>query len=323
MKNLKIKTYYNPKQTLQEDDVHNYSKSPLKPALLLEYLKKNHLIQYFDIEANFKPFSKQDFLIAHNQEYVEGFFKGESKHRDCNGLLGIKWTQQYAESVTYANASLYNAILNSIRNPSDICFSPTSGFHHATPEMGALFCPFSGQVIASMKIYHELGLSGCYIDLDGHFGNSIEDSRKFVKDLDKAIPKDYGNINIRVQHEKYIETFAFYLEVLEQAIIKNKINYIVFCHGADSHEEDDIGHQCSTEEWLLCSTMFYEFIKKTEEKIGNQIPVSLSLFGGYRDDHFESVLSLHTSDLVTCLNILCGHSIAYYPAIKKNLKKQK
>jgi hypothetical protein len=42
-----------------------------------------------------------------------------------------------------------------------------------------------------------------------------------------------------------------------------------------------------------------------------QIPLILSLFGGYRRDDYNSVLSLHTADLVMCLNILCGRKINY------------
>ena len=48
---------------------------------------------------------------------------------------------------------------------------------------------------------------------------------------------------------------------------------------------------------------------------GKQIPLILILFGGYRKDDFNSVLSLHTADLVTCLNILCGGNINYIPEV--------
>jgi hypothetical protein len=51
--------------------------------------------------------------------------------------------------------------------------------------------------------------------------------------------------------------------------------------------------------------------------LGKQIPLTLSLFGGYRKDDYESILSLHTADLVKCLNILCGQNIHYFPKVKE------
>jgi acetoin utilization deacetylase AcuC-like enzyme len=105
------------------------------------------------------------------------------------------------------------------------------------------------------------------------------------------------------------------LEILRNEIIEGRVHYVVFCHGADSHEWDELASQLSTDEWIECSRIVYSFIKETEIKIQGQIPLVLSLFGGYRRDDYDSVLSLHTSDLVTCLNLLCGHKINFVPRV--------
>ncbi|MBU2713175.1 hypothetical protein [Zooshikella harenae] len=296
-------------------ELSDESCSPLKPKLLLEYIQKTGLEGHFEINQSFSPFQNDDFLIAHTPEYVNGFFDGVKPHANCSGVLGINWSEKFASSVRYTNSSLYAAIRHSIVYPENICFSPTSGFHHAIPDSGALFCAFSGQVIASVKIYREFGLSGAYIDLDGHIGNSIEDSRDFVLELNEAVPKGL-NINLTSKHEEYIENLKILLSLLKQEIVSGKIHYVVFCHGADSHEDDDIGNQLTTDEWTLCSEIFYQWVKDIEEVTGKQLPVSLSLFGGYRADDFNSVLSLHTSDLVTCLNTLCGQDIDYKLEVK-------
>lgn len=68
---------------------------------------------------------------------------------------------------------------------------------------------------------------------------------------------------------------------------------------------------------MECSKIVYEWIKQTEKKVKKSIPLTLTLFGGYRRDSFESVLSLHTADLVMRLNILCGADIDYQPIIKQ------
>ena len=130
---------------------------------------------------------------------VDGFFDEGKTSR----ILHVQWTPRYAESVVYQNSSLYRALRHAVMHPGQVSFSPTSSFHHANPSRGALFCAFFGQVIASVKINHEFSLCGAYIDLDGHYGNSIDNSRDFVPDLDGAKSPVCGNINIMSRHEAY------------------------------------------------------------------------------------------------------------------------
>ena len=116
---------------------------------------------------------------------MEAFFSGIEPLAASNMLT---WSRQLADSVRYTNAGLYHALASAVGNRSSVAFSPVSGFHHATPESGDGFCTFSGQVIASVRIFREDKLPGAYIDLDGHYGNSIEDSGGFVKELNQAVP---------------------------------------------------------------------------------------------------------------------------------------
>lgn len=282
----------------------NSSKSPEKPKRLMQYLQEKGLLHNFRIINDFEPFNKEDFYIAHYKEYVDSFFSDELDRRYKN-ILGITWNKEYAETTRYTNASLYNAILSSIDNPDEICFSPTSGFHHAIPQMGAFYCAFSGQVISSVKLYRERKLSGAYIDLDGHYGNSIDNSYDYVSDLHLAIPLEIGNINIESKHSQYITDFKAKIETLKEWIINGKIHYLVFCHGADSCEDDDMGRLLTKEEWLECSNIFYSFIKNLDLIHGIKIPLTLALFGGYNKHDFSKVLDLHTLDLLKCLEYLC------------------
>ncbi|MBN1950920.1 MAG: hypothetical protein JW801_06925 [Bacteroidales bacterium] len=317
MKHPQIKTFYTQKMSLtQEND--NSSQSPEKPKRLIEFLSREGLLEYFNIEDDFTPYEVEDFYIAHTKEYVDSFFSDDLGKR-YKRLLGLTWNKEFADTTRFTNASLYHAILTSIKNPDQVCFSPTSGFHHAIPGKGAFYCSFAGQVIASMKIYREFGLSGSYIDLDGHYGNSIDNGYDFVKDLDKAIPPEIGNINIESKHQMYLDELKERLEQLEKYIVEDKIHYVVFCHGADSHQWDDMGYQLTTDEWIKCSELVYSFIDKLQQKLNRQIPLALSLFGGYRRDDYDSVLALHTADLVMCLNILCGQDITYNPEVKEKV----
>jgi len=312
MRKPQLYTFYNEKMVLVQSD-RNYSKSPQKPRWLLDFLEKNELFKYFNIQKDFQPFAKEEFYLAHTQLYVDSFFAGEKPLSESNSL---EWSPQFAESVCYTNASLYNAIKYALEHPENICFSPVSGFHHVEPSSGMGYCTFSGQVIASVKIFRETGMKGAYIDLDGHFGNSIEDSRIFVEDLNEAVPKGIGNINPGGSHERYISLLKQELDLLEKAVLENRIDYLVFCHGADSHEDDDTRGQCSTQEWLECAHLFYDLVKRLDETRQKPIPLVLCLFGGYRRDDYDSVLGLHTHDLVICLNTLCGQKIAFDWEIK-------
>ena len=307
-----IKVFYNKNQSISRGIASSPSRSPEKPKLLLNYLENRDLLRHFSFHSDFPPFTDEDFLIAHTQEYVSAFFNGE--HPLCSTNC-LSWSPELAESTRWTNSSLYHAIRHSVENPENICFSPTSGFHHASPGQGAGFCSFSGQVIASVKIYREFGLRGAYLDLDGHFGNSIEDSRVFVRDLNKAVPPGF-NMNPEGKHQEYIQDLEFCLRMLSAAIDRKEIDYLVWCKGADSHEDDDLGYQCNTQEWVTCSKMFYQWVSELTRHREKPFPISLSLFGGYRKDDYNSVLSLHAADLVLCLNTLCGTNIQYQTEVK-------
>ena len=310
LKNRKIKAFYNTNQVCQEDiQSRSYSKSPLKPMLLMQYLTDNGFDQYIEVESNFEPFSRFDFQMAHTESYVSNFFEGKG---NC-GSNSLPWSSELVESVRYTNASLYNAIRYAVHNPSTVTLSPTSGFHHAGPNSGQGFCTFSGQVIAAVKIFEETGKKAAFLDLDGHFGNSIEDSRSFDAKIDEAIP---FNINPRGSHGAYIQDFKRKLAKLADAFFAGDVHYVVWCHGADSHEWDQLGSQCSTEEWIECSKIFYEWVNEMKDRTMDSIPVTLALFGGYRDDDYDSVLSLHASDLRECINRLCGGSLEYETSVK-------
>jgi acetoin utilization deacetylase AcuC-like enzyme len=284
--------------SIKPHGTQNYSMSPAKPTLMIEHIEKNDKLDLFEIES-FPPFEREDFYIAHTKEYVDGFFDNIAPHRSS---MMLDWSPEFVESVQYENSSLYFAIKHSIQNPDQISFSPSAGFHHAIPTRGTWFCTFSGQVIASKKIYDELGLSGAYIDLDAHFGNSIGDSVYFVKDLEKAIPV---NLNPGGKGSYYIRSFKSLLERLRPMILNKEIHYLVWCHGADSTKMDDMVGQLSDKQWLKCSDIFYNFIKKIDKELGYSIPLSISLFGGYRKFRYYEVLDLHLNDLIKCHEILC------------------
>lgn len=308
MKN-KIVAYYNSLQVLQENIALSESKSPLKPKLVMEDLMKI-ASKYVEIKSDFKPFIKEDFYIAHMKNYVNEVFNFNQSGKKL--ASDIPWSNELVTSLTYTSASLYRAIKHSIMHPEDLCFAAISGMHHAIPECGLGFCTFSGQVIASTKIYRQLGKVGCYLDLDGHFGNSIENSRSFVHDLNLSIPKGF-NFNPVGYNDDYVRVLKNFLYgSLTDAFLNNKIDYVVWCHGADSHTFDDLGGQVDTEHWVECSKIFWQWVKHMDIILEKPLSVSFALFGGYREDDYQSVINLHISDIITGINTcIDGANIEY------------
>ncbi|PJD98441.1 MAG: hypothetical protein CK427_17080 [Leptospira sp.] len=209
---------------------------------------------------------------------------------------------------------MYNAIKHSILH-QNVTFSPTSGFHHATPNGGRGFCSFSGQVIASIKILKEFGIAGAYIDLDGHFGNSIEDSKYYIPNLDQAIR---ANINPSGRHENYINNFKNQFEKVMELIRNNEIGYIVLCSGADSLIDDDLGGQLTIKEWMSIKDYLHSRLAEFD-KSNSKFPTTISLFGGYRSDEYTSVLDAHTLDLISCLKHRFGMEAEYESVYKYNM----
>lgn len=313
MKNKKIKVFYTPKQVNTNNNIIGAtSRSPLKPMLLMKALEGLKFGDCLDIDGNFEAFTDEDFKIAHTERYVHSFFNGIQPLCQSNSL---PWSKELADSVRYTSASLYNAVRHAILNPDTVCFSPTSGFHHAHPHSGSGFCTFSGQVIAAVKVYREFGISGAVLDLDGHYGNSIEDTRGYTKDLNDAIPPGFNFAQLSGHDKEYHYSLLKALDKIESAVLANKIGYVMWCHGADSHDEDDLGGQVDTQWWVKCSETFYSWVARMDAKLAElgrkPLPVILSLFGGYRKDNYGSVLSLHVKDIQVCLNTICGQSLRY------------
>ncbi len=311
----KILTFYTDQQVCT-DQIQNasFSKSPLKPYLLMQRIKTKGLNTIFKRNSNFAPFTKEDFKIAHTETYINNFFQGEGNYLSNS----LPWSKNLVHSVCYTNAALYEAKKHSILNPQTVCFAPVSGMHHAQPHRGSGFCTFSGQVISAIKLYNELGVSGAYFDLDGHFGNSIEDSRVFNPILDQAIPVGC-NINPYGKNEDYLESFKEGLKHVGKLIKAGKIHYVVFAHGADSHEDDDIGGGCNTKNWLLCASIFADWVNEISEETGKFLPVTLALFGGYRADNYNAVLDLHIKSLLQCAKTICQNEVKNEVVIARKL----
>ena len=314
----KIKVFYTPKMVVKQKI--GISNCIRKSQIFMQFLEKEGLLErHFTVEGDFAPLSKEDLLLCHRSDYINEFYSGELKNI---GTSTLKWSKDYANTLLYCESSIYHAIKHAIEDPSQICHSPVNNFNKAMPWCGIGASAFALHTVASLKIFQEYGLSGCYLDLDFSYGAAIESARDYYPLINQSIPKgfnhnpdveypgDYGNIL-----KKYLET------TLEPAIMENKIHYIVWAHSASTHVSDDFGELLTTEQWLDCSTLFYSWVKKVSERRGKPVPIVTLMSGGNRSDDINSVLGLHSKDLTLGIDILTMSKTGYNPVVKPRIKK--
>jgi acetoin utilization deacetylase AcuC-like enzyme len=279
-------------------EMHALSTSPTKPRRFMSMLESTPLFERLEIRDDFDPIAREDLLLAHEEDYVDAYLAGRRPLCESSELA---WSVDQRDAVLFANGCLLAAIRQAVEHPEVPTLAPVSGFHHARPQAGSGFCSFSGQVIAALRLYRWRGLTGAWFDLDGHFGNSIEDSRAFAPELERAIPRIY-HINPAGAHATYLSHLKRGVERVRNGLLAHDIDYVGFAHGADSHEWDQLGMQCTTDEWIEAARMVYTML--AEVQYTRPVPVTMVHFGGYRSDHPESVLGLHAIDLAQCFEHL-------------------
>jgi len=77
----------------------SFSKSPLKPYLVMQRIKNIGLTKFFQHSAEFNPFSKEDFKIAHPEFYVQNFYNGEGNFTTNS----LPWSKKLVNSVGCTN----------------------------------------------------------------------------------------------------------------------------------------------------------------------------------------------------------------------------
>ncbi len=303
-----VTMFYRPE--MAPSGVASFSKSPTKPRRFMEFLPRTPLWAHVKQERLFPRVTREQLLTAHTREYVEAYLDG---HEPLASSCGIDWTPEQRDSVLFTNGALVSAVMHALAHPEEITMAPVSGLHHARPERGEGFCTFSGQVIAGVEAWRRRGVHGAWIDLDQHFGNSIEDARDFRVGQVEPIPEGC-NLNINATHKEYLAELSVKLTQLGERVLSGEIHYVGVAHGADSHEWDSLGGAVTTEEWVSAAAMVYDRIRAWSARLGRPVPVVMALFGGYRDDDPDSVLGLHAMDLAQALHWLGGNNLVGYRA---------
>jgi hypothetical protein len=292
MYETQLRILYRTEMSFKDTYKKKFSINREKSRLFVEYIKNSNLKDNIQIDNFTNLISYNDLKFWHTEEYLSDFFNADPR---VEASIGIKLTPEYLQSAQFEVSALYEAIKYSLQNTEIISHALSCVFHHAWPTWWRMLCWLNGQVIASCKIYEEFLVSGVYIDLDHHYGNAIDESRWFNEIIDKAIPT-YWNINPKGTHQIFLSDLKRKLNAIKKYFISWEIDYVVYCHWADSCDGDVFWGKLTEKEWLDCTKIVKKYLEEIWNELWKPIPLILALFGWYREN-INEVLELHKKDL--------------------------
>ena len=168
-----------------------------------------------------------------------------------------------------------------------IAFNVAGGTHHAGSNWGEGFCILNDQAIAANYLLNnDLARSILIIDLDVHQGNGTtqifeNEQRVFTFSMHGAnnfpYRKEMSDLDIslddRTTDDKYLELLY---KALPQIIDQHKPQFIFYLAGVDVLATDKLGKLALSKEACKARDRFV-----FEQCIINQIPVQVSMGGGY------------------------------------------
>jgi len=274
---LNIKIFYDPRQNV--DGIDSFSPSAGKPRRFVEAVMR----RYPDTSVMpVEPVTRQDLLIAHKPEHVDGVFDGTI----LNGFETRD--KRVPESCLWTVGSMTTATLAAYESNAITC-SPTSGFHHACYAESGGFCTFNGLMVAAGKFIEANPDSRvAIIDLDMHAGNGTRSVLGHKPDLAKRVfckssgEYFYGG-------EPSHEFFTWLQSAIRNINIFDP-HVVLYQAGADQAKNDPLGGLLTDYELCQRDRMVFNRIRA---------PICWNLAGGYqaRTSDRDPVIDIHLRTL--------------------------
>lgn len=168
-----------------------------------------------------------------------------------------------------------------------IAFNVAGGTHHAGSNWGEGFCMLNDQAIAANYLLaNNLAASVLIVDLDVHQGNGtaqifVNEKRVFTFSMHGAnnFPsrKEKSDLDIPLPDGTSGDEFLTILKsTLPGLISRQKPDFIFYLAGVDVLQSDQLGRLALSKEACKARDLFV-----FEQCIQNQIPVQVSMGGGY------------------------------------------
>lgn len=221
-----------------------------------------------------EPASEAELALAHDRAYVRGVLIGKHPNGFGNTSADV------AASLPWTTGSLLSATRHALFT-GESCASPTSGFHHASYDLGGGFCTFNGLVVAAQAVRREgLARRVGILDCDVHYGNGTDSIIRKLR-LGHIQHYTYGHRDaMRASAERWLED----LPRLMQSFARCDV--LLYQAGADPHIDDPLGGVLTTAQMARRDKLVFE----AASRMG--IPVVWNLAGGYQTP-LRNVLDLH------------------------------
>ena len=270
-----IPVFYTPKQTAPNNV--SFSPSAGKPALVVRAWEESGIaLEIIEPE----PASIEELSRAHDRRYVEDVLDGRRDNGFDNRIPEVNAT------LPWTSGSLRSAVMYAART-GESCFSPTSGFHHASYDSAGGFCTFNGLMVAALALRAEHPLARVAIlDCDHHFGDGTEDIIERTGSREWVSHYTFGAADaVRSRAVDWLERLP---EIVATTI--EGCGVAIYQAGADPHVDDELGRVLTTEQLAERDRIVFA------ECVRAGVPVVTNLAGGYQRP-VSKVVALHVQTL--------------------------
>ena len=243
-------------------------------------------------------------LYAHDPGYLIKVLQGNLSPGEQREI-GFPWSEQMVERSRRSSGATVAAAKTAFKE--GIAANLAGGTHHAYRDQGSGFCVFNDSVIAARALQKEINpkLQIAVIDLDVHQGNGTasilkNDSSIFTLSIhgqnNFPFTKEQSDLDVDLPDGCDDQT---YLNALEDSLEKLKsrfsVNFVIYLAGADPYEHDRLGRLKLSKNGIQRrdETVF-------QYAIGHQIPLALSMAGGY-GKNIESTVDIHFQTIKSAL----------------------
>jgi acetoin utilization deacetylase AcuC-like enzyme len=280
-----LKISYDPIYALELPEVHRFPM--LKYELIPEQLLHEGLITQENLFAPSKRVDEDIILLTHEKNYWHQLRDQTMSVKDAR-RIGFPMSPRLIERSARISQGTIEGCHYALQYK--IAFNAAGGTHHAGTNWGEGFCMLNDQAIAANYLLHkQLAKSILVIDLDVHQGNGTaqifeNESRVFTFSIHGAnnfpFRKERSSLDIPlpdgITDEQYL---SILYDTLPKIIAQQKPDFIFYLAGVDVLATDKLGKFAMTREGCKARDKFV-----FEQCIKNNIPVQVSMGGGYSPD---------------------------------------
>ena len=297
-----IKIAYHPIYAHPLPEGHRFPmlKYELIPAQLLHEgtIEQSHLFAP-------EPLAEQYIISTHDEAYWQQLKQLTLPYKEQR-RIGFPLDAQLVErEIRIAQGTIDGAIF---AQQHGVAFNVAGGTHHAGSNWGEGFCLLNDQAIAANYLLNnDLASRILVIDLDVHQGNGTaeifqKEDRVFTFSMhgDKNFPfrKEQSDLDIGLADGVADDEFLSILdEKLPQLIKKHQPDFVFYLAGVDVLASDKLGKLALSKQ--ACKQRDQIVF---EHCLRNQLPVQVSMGGGYSED-IKIIVDAHCNTFRTAFSL--------------------